>query len=70
MTNRLNNILKRNIPRIDQDDLKLSYKNTGEARQFAPEYAQAAYITLLKQECAIGNYFNVKGLSIKFVTAQ
>lgn len=57
--------MTRKVPKIDKDDM-----NGIELRQAAPEYAQSIYISSIKEEYAIGNYFNIKGKSSKIVTLQ
>ena len=42
-----------NLPAIDSDDI-------GTKRQFAPEYSQYAYMTMIKDEYPIGNYTGQK----------
>jgi len=70
MSSRFDSLLKRTIPKIDRDDSEAALKAVAEPRQSAPEYAQSIYVSLLKQECAIGNYFNIKDKSNRFATAS
>ena len=39
-------------------------------RQFAPEYSQAAYETMLSQEYAIGSYITTHGQTLSITAAQ
>ena len=39
-------------------------------RQFAPEFSQAAYETMLNQEYAIGPYISTHGSSLSITTSQ
>ena len=53
MENRTQNIIDRQLPVLDQMDV-------GVKRQFAPEYSQSAYRTMLREEYPIGNYTGQK----------
>ena len=53
MQQRFTAINKMNLPAIDSDDI-------GTKRQFAPEYSQYAYMTMIKDEYPIGNYTGQK----------
>ena len=49
--------ISQRIPYCDQTDI---FQLSGPSRQFAPEYSQMVYLNMLKEEKAIGNYFNFK----------
>ena len=54
------------LPTIDIIDLSAEGNPKGETkRQFAPEYSQSSYMTMLQEEYAIGDYINLKNSSIK-----
>ena len=56
VSDKLDHLLKHGLPEVDRDDADAALAGLGQ-RQAAPEYSQSAYISTLKQECAIGNYF-------------
>ena len=56
-------ILEEKLPQVDMDDMN-------EHRQFAPEYASAAYKTMLAEEYAIGNYVEGDGCSLNITNSQ
>ena len=57
MNDRWLNILKNRLPTIDLIDISDEiHPFNAQKRQFAPEHSQTSYITMLKQEFAIGDY--------------
>jgi len=48
------------VPAIDFDDLNIT-DELAKARQFAPEFSQKAYMTMLSKDIIIGNYTSKKG---------
>ena len=48
------------VPAIDFDDLNIT-DDFAKARQFAPEFSQKAYMSMLKKDIVIGNYTSKKG---------
>ena len=58
MTNRWINQLRKKIPTFDLEDAKLmNVIKADQRRQTAPEYSQLAYLSMIKKDKAIGNYF-------------
>ena len=58
MVTRHDKILQENIPAVDYLDINAE-------RQFAPEYSQTTYLTMKRQEKAIGSYLKSATLGIK-----
>ena len=48
-----------------QDIAEEGNPNGAKKRQFAPEYSQLSYETMLKEEYAIGDYIHLKNSTIK-----
>ena len=67
MINRWMGVLKTKLPQFDLEDEKTARVMTCEAsrRQTAPEYSQHAYLSMLKRERAIGNYFELPRNSLR-----
>ena len=61
MVRRWKQIIEKSLPAIDLIDLAAEhdyfYSNK---RQFAPEYSQSAYLTMLANEYAIGDYIDFR----------
>jgi len=60
-------LISQSVPDIDLEDLdaeqaKLSLES--QKRQFAPEYSQSAYDSMLMNEFAIGDYISLKDSSV------
>ena len=53
MEKRCTEIFEKQIPKLDNEDL-------GQKRQFAAEYSQSAYKTMIDDEYPIGNYTGQK----------
>ena len=59
MVRRWKSIIERSLPAIDLIDLAAEHNYFySQKRQFAPEYSQAAYLTILRSELAIGDYID------------
>lgn len=71
MINRWMGVLKSKLPQFDLEDEKIARQSTCEAnrRQTAPEYSQHAYLSMLKDERAVGNYFELPRNSLR-ITPQ
>ena len=67
MINRWMGVLKNKLPQFDLEDEKLArmMSNESSRRQTAPEYAQHAYLSMLKSERAIGNFFELPRNSLR-----
>ena len=67
MINRWMGVLKNKLPQFDLEDEKLARLMSCDSarRQTAPEYAQHAYLSMLKSERAIGNYFELPRNSLR-----
>jgi len=63
MKQRWEQIVFESVPYVDQSDV---FMLAGPSRQAAPEYAQAAYLEMLKGERAIGNYFEFASCKLGF----
>ena len=48
------------LPALDLHDLTAQRNPRNLNRQFAPEFSQASYETLLRQDYAIGDYINLQ----------
>ena len=59
MIHRWKQIIEKTLPAIDLIDLSAenNFKYAAK-RQFAPEYSQKSFVTMLVRECAIGDYLN------------
>ena len=66
MCQRYETVLLAKVPEIDLNDLF----DTSIPRQFAPEYAQKAYWSLLEQERAVGDYFQGEGERVLEITPK
>lgn len=66
MTRRWQQQIEQMLPAIDLYDISQE-GNPYQAhkRQFAPEYSQSSYQTMLQDEYAIGDYINLKNSTIK-----
>ena len=54
------------LPTIDIIDISAEGNPHQESkRQFAPEYSQSSYMTMLQEEYAIGDYINLKNSTVK-----
>ncbi len=52
-------MIEKTLPAIDLIDLAAENNfSFATKRQFAPEYSQKSYITMLVKECAIGDYLD------------
>ena len=49
-------ILNHTIPEIDLDDIQAVLANPQHSRQFAAEYSQSSYKTMLAEDYAVGDY--------------
>ena len=59
MIGRWKKIIEKSLPAIDLIDLAQEHNIfCSEKRQFAPEYSQSAYLTMLSKELAIGDYID------------
>ena len=57
MLKRWKAIIEKELPAVDLIDLASEHSNfSSSKRQFAPEYSQSAYLTMLRNELAIGDY--------------
>ena len=66
MTRRWQMQIERMLPAIDLQDISQEGNPYNEQlRQFAPEYSQSSYETMLKEEFAIGDYIRLKNSTIK-----
>lgn len=67
MINRWMGVLKHKLPQFDLEDEKQAHILSCDSsrRQTAPEYAQHAYLSMLKRERAIGNYFELPKNSLR-----
>lgn len=63
MKQRWERIISESVPYVDQSDV---FQLAGPSRQFAPEYSQIVYQNMLRQEKAIGNYFDIESCSLGF----
>ena len=63
MNRRHGHHLQTSIPEMDMDDI-------GIVRQFEPEYSQSIYAEMLIDELVIGNYLNIKNLSILSISSH
>ena len=72
MYKRWSKALSEVIPAVDMVDASPSKANNDSytKRQFAPEFSQAAYETMLSQEYAIGAYINTHGQTLSITSAQ
>jgi len=59
MVRRWKEMIERTLPAIDLIDLAAEHNYFYSAkRQFAPEYSQTSYLTMIKNELAIGDYID------------
>lgn len=66
MNKRWLKVIQKQVPTIDLLDISAEvYPFNSQKRQFAPEYSHSAYIAMLKQEYAIGDYVTKKNCSLK-----
>jgi len=72
MYKRWQKALSETIPAIDMQDASPCGPGMDNyvKRQFAPEYSQAAYETMLSQEYAIGSYIGTHGQTLGITAAQ
>ena len=72
MYKRWQKALSEAIPAIDMQDASPCGPGMDNytKRQFAPEYSQAAYETMLSQEYAIGSYISTHGQTLSITAAQ
>ena len=47
-------VLDHSVPLVDRNDLFRGHRRT----QFAPEFSQQAFETMLRQETALGDFYN------------
>ena len=64
--------LSQDLPSLDitdilADSIKSSFIKR---RQFAAEYSQSCYLTMLREEQAIGSYINIEGLSSPIINEE
>lgn len=65
MNKRWLKMLQKKIPNIDLVDISAElYPYNSHKRQFSPEYAHNSYLTMLRQEFAIGDYLKHKNCSL------
>ena len=65
MVNRWIALIKKRVPTIDLVDISTQTKPFNTLmRQFAPEYSHSCYVTMLRQEEAIGDYTKTLNLQI------
>lgn len=50
--------IQQEVPAIDFEDLNICENNDVKARQFAPEFSQKAYETMLRSDIVIGDYLS------------
>ena len=66
MRSRWLKIIEERLPAVDLIDIQAEvFPLNGSKRQFAPEYSQSSYLTMLQQESAIGDYFYNPNSSLK-----
>ena len=59
MVRRWKAIIEKTLPAIDLIDLAAEHNYFySQKRQFAPEFSQTSYLTMLKKELSIGDYIN------------
>lgn len=59
MTSRWVNQIKKKIPAFDVEDATLMNNlRADQRRQTAPEYSQSSYLSMMKKDKSIGNYFS------------
>ena len=69
--NRWCKMLLRTVPTVDLNDiLEETYSDKKKSRQFAPEYSQHTYSTMLAQDHPIGDYVSAGLSSINDYTRQ
>ena len=51
MNSRVQTVIKQSVPSVDLNDMSTQ-------RQFAPEYSQSSYETMMREEYALGDYLN------------
>ena len=65
MNKRWLKLIKRRIPTVDLMDIASEvFPYRSFKRQFAPEYSYHAYVTMLRQEYAIGDYLSNSNCSL------
>jgi hypothetical protein len=66
MTRRWQQSVEKQLPAIDLLDISAEGNPYNERkRQFAPEFSQSSYLSMLETEYAIGDYINLKNTTIK-----
>ena len=60
--------LSKNMPAHDASDAMEEKVIGCKKRQFAPEYSHKCYLTMLREEQAIGSYIDIEGLPSKIIT--
>ena len=63
----LDHLLKQQLPKVDQEDADAAVAGLGQ-RQAAPEYSQTAYMSTLRLESSVGNYFRNNSKTNKILT--
>ena len=69
MNKRWLKIIKRKVPAVDLVDISAEiFPYNSDKRQFAPEYSNSVYTTMLEQEYAIGDYLSNPNCSLNIST--
>ena len=66
MNKRWLRLMQKKVPTVDLVDVSAEvYPFNSHKRQFAPEYSHSAYLSMLRQEYAIGDYVKSQNCSLK-----